>query len=100
MPWLTLHITIVSVYPVLLYTLWEHQCSLLGPGDDAVLFPRPGQTGRPVGPYSEDRHPVYPQRFNWFESTPKDASQLDRDLNQQSVLLVNYIVHTHVMSNV
>jgi hypothetical protein len=60
----------------------------------------PARQGGPWGPYSEDRHPVYPQRFNWFESTPKDASQLDRDLNQQSVLLVNYIVHTHVMSNV
>ena len=30
-------------------------CSLLGPGDNAVVFPRPGQT---EGPSSEERHRV------------------------------------------
>ena len=28
------------------------------------------------GPSPEERHPVYPQRFNWFESIPEDAPRL------------------------
>jgi hypothetical protein len=66
-------------------------------GDIAVELPRPGQTG---GPSPEERHPVYPQRFNWFESTPYPHPETLRDYRSKPTIiqLVNHIV-THVMSN-
>jgi hypothetical protein len=47
------------------------------------------------GPSPEERHPLYPHRFNWFESTPRNAPRLPIQTN-------NYATsepHTHVMSN-
>ena len=36
------------------------------------------------GPSPEERHPVYPQRFNWFESTPKNAPRLPIQTNNHT----------------
>ena len=47
------------------------------------------------GPSPEERHPVYPQRFNWFESTPKNAPRLPIQTNNHATMKP----HTHVMSN-
>ena len=42
------------------------------------------------GPSPEERHPVYPQRFNWFESTPTETL---RDYRSKPIIiqLVNHI---------
>ena len=47
------------------------------------------------GPSPEERHPVYPQRFNWFESTPRNAPRLPIQTNNHTTSEP----HTHVMSN-
>ena len=47
------------------------------------------------GPSPEERHPVYPQRFNWFESTPRNAPRLPIQTNNHTTSEL----HTHVMSN-
>ena len=71
------------------------RCSLLGPGDNAVELPRPGQTG----PLPRRKAPgipkVYPQRFKWFESTPRNAPRLPIQTNNHATSEP----HTHVMSN-
>ena len=36
------------------------------------------------GPSPEERHPVYPQRFNWFESTPRNAPRLPIQTNNHT----------------
>ena len=46
------------------------------------------------GPSPEERHPVYPQRFNWFESTPRNAPRLPIQTNNHATSEP----HTHVMS--
>ena len=55
-------------------------------GDNAVELPRLGQTG-PLP--RRIRHPVYPQRFNWFESTPRNAPRLP--IQTTIIQLVNHI---------
>ena len=40
-------------------------------------------TGPPPAP--EERHPVYPQRFNWFQSTPRNAPRLPIQTNNQQL---------------
>ena len=47
------------------------------------------------GPSPEERHPVYPQRCNWFESTPRNAPRLPIQTNNHTTSEP----HTHVMSN-
>jgi hypothetical protein len=47
------------------------------------------------GPSPEERHPVYPQRFNLFESTPINAPRLPIQTNNHATSEP----HTHVMSN-
>ena len=47
------------------------------------------------GPSPEERQPVYPQRFNWFESTPRNAPRLPIQTNNHTTSEP----HTHVMSN-
>ena len=42
------------------------------------------------GPSPEERHPVYPQRFNWFESTPKNAPRLPIQTNNHTTKVNNY----------
>jgi len=42
------------------------------------------------GPSPEERHPVYPQRFNWFESTPRNAPRLPIQTNNHATS-VNHI---------
>ena len=43
------------------------------------------------GPSPEERHPVYPQRFNWFESTPKNAPRPPYRSKPTIMQLVNHI---------
>jgi len=52
--------------------------------------PRPDRASPP-----EERHPVYPQRFSWFESTPRNAPRLPIQTNNHATSEP----HTHVMSN-
>ena len=40
--------------------------------------------GRGLPPPPKERHPVYPQRFNWFESTPRNAPRLPIQTNNHT----------------
>jgi hypothetical protein len=66
-----------------------------GSGDNAVRCRwKFAPAGQRRAPPPKKRHPVYPQRFNLFESTPRNAPRLPIQTNNHATSEP----HTHVMS--